>query len=163
MNESKGILVAYFSCSGVTKRAAQMIAEASGGNLFEIKPEIPYTKADLNWRDAKSRSSVEMNNPTSRPAIANVAEGMEGYNTVFLGFPIWWYTAPKIIMSFLESCDFSGKTVIVFATSGGSGTGNIVSDLRACCSCVTSWKPAMLLNHVNQADVAKRLRQYGIE
>lgn len=117
-------LVAYFSASGVTERVAKRLAEAAEADLYEIKPEVPYTNADLNWNDKKSRSSVEMNNPLSRPAIATNVENMEQYDTVFVGFPIWWYVAPTIINTFLESYDFAGKNIILFATSGGSGLGN---------------------------------------
>ena len=112
-------LVAYFSTSGVTKRYAEKLANATSADLFEIKPSIPYTSADLNWQDKNSRSSVEMKNPDSRPEIAEKLPDMDSYNIVFVGFPIWWYVAPTIIDTFLESYDFSGKTVIPFATSGG--------------------------------------------
>ena len=115
---SKKILVAYFSASGVTAKAAWKLSEAIGADLYEIKPEVPYTRADLDWMDKNSRSSVEMNNPSSRPAIATKLPDMEKYDAVFVGFPIWWYVAPKIINTFLESYDFSGKVIIPFATSG---------------------------------------------
>lgn len=124
-------LVAYFSASGVTERVAKRLAEAAEADLYEIKPEVPYTNADLNWNDKKSRSSVEMNNPLSRPAIATNVENMEQYDTVFVGFPIWWYVAPTIINTFLESYDFAGKTIVLFATSGGSGLGNSQKMLEA--------------------------------
>ncbi len=124
-------LVAYFSASGVTERVAKRLAEAAEADLYEIKPEVPYTNADLNWNDKKSRSSVEMNNPLSRPAIATNVENMEQYETVFVGFPIWWYVAPTIINTFLESYDFAGKTIVLFATSGGSGLGNSQKMLEA--------------------------------
>ena len=114
-------LVAYFSASGVTKAAAERLAKAAGADLFEIKPAVPYTRADLDWMNKKSRSSVEMNNPDSRPEIEARLSNMEDYDTVFLGFPIWWYVAPTIINTFLESYDFAGKTIRPFATSGGSG------------------------------------------
>ena len=114
-------LVAYFSASGTTKEAAERLAKAAGADLFEIRPAIPYTSADLNWMDKKSRSSVEMNDPDSRPEIAETMPNMADYDTVFIGFPIWWYVAPHIIHTFLESYDFSGKTLVPFATSGGSG------------------------------------------
>lgn len=117
-------LVAYFSASGVTERVAKRLAEAAEVDLYEIKPEVSYTNADLNWNDKKSRSSVEMNNPLSRPAIATNVENMEQYDIVFVGFPIWWYVAPTIINTFLESYDFAGKNIVLFATSGGSGLGN---------------------------------------
>ena len=117
---SQKSLVAYFSCSGVTKKTAELLSDMAGADLFEIRPEVPYTKADLDWMDKKSRSTVEMNDPSYRPAIADKVEHMEQYDTVYVGFPIWWYVAPTIINTFLESYDFSGKTVIPFATSGGS-------------------------------------------
>ncbi len=126
-------LVAYFSASGVTKRYAEKMAKVTGADLFEIKPDIAYTKADLNWQNPDSRSSVEMKNPDSRPAIAEKLSDMDSYDTVFVGFPIWWYVAPTIIDTFLESYDFSGKTVILFATSGGSGMGKTADVLRNIC------------------------------
>ena len=134
------ILVAYFSASGETARLAKTIAEVTGGDLHEIRPAVPYTSADLNWNNSKSRSSLEMNDPTSRPAIGNRVEHMDGYDTVYLGFPIWWYVAPTIINTFLESYDFSGKTVIPFATSGGSGLGRTVEILKACAPSA-NWLP----------------------
>ena len=120
---SKKILVAYFSASGVTAKAAWKLSEAIGADLHEIKPEVLYSSADLNWMDKKSRSSVEMNDPSSRPTIAEKLADMEKYDVVFVGFPIWWYVAPTIINTFLESYDLTGKTIIPFATSGGSGIG----------------------------------------
>ena len=123
-------LVAYFSASGVTAHAAKCLAEAAGADLFEIKPTKPYTKADLDWMNPKSRSSVEMKDSTSRPAIAETCAHMEQYDTIFLGFPIWWYVAPTIIQTFLESYDFSNKTIYLFATSGGSGFGNTIKELQ---------------------------------
>ena len=126
-------LVAYFSASGETSRLAKTVAEVTGSDLFEIKPEVAYTSADLNWNDKHSRSTVEMNDAGSRPAIAGEVANMARYDTVFVGFPIWWYQAPRIIESFLESYDFSGKTVIPFATSGGSGMGRTAEILRNCC------------------------------
>lgn len=115
------VLVAYFSCSGVTKKLAQTLAGVVKGDLYEITPAQPYTAADLNWQDKNSRSSVEMRDKSSRPAISGSVKDFAQYDTVFVGFPIWWYVAPTIINTFLESEDFSGKTVIPFATSGGSG------------------------------------------
>lgn len=123
-------LVAYFSASGVTKAVAETIAEVSGSDIYEIKPEIPYTQADLDWRDKTSRSSVEMQNPSSRPSILDKVDNIEQYNTIYVGFPIWWYVAPTIINTFLESYDFSEKTIILFATSGGSGFGKTVEKLK---------------------------------
>ena len=118
------VLVAYFSCSGVTKKLAQTLAGVVKGDLYEITPAQPYTAADLNWQDKNSRSSVEMRDKSSRPAISGSVKDFAQYDTVFVGFPIWWYVAPTIINTFLESEDFSGKTVIPFATSGGSGVGD---------------------------------------
>ena len=126
-------LVAYFSASGVTAGLANTLAAAVDGDLYEIKPATPYTGADLNWNNNKSRSSVEMNDKASRPAIAAPAVDMEQYDTVFVGFPIWWYEAPRIVQTFLESYDFSGKTVVPFATSGGSGIGKTADILQKSC------------------------------
>lgn len=126
-------LVAYFSVSGVTKRYAEKLAKAANADSFEIKPSVPYTSADLNWQNSNSRSSVEMKNPDSRPEIAEKLSDMDSYDTVFVGFPIWWYVAPTIIDTFLESYDFSGKTVIPFATSGGSEMGKTTDVLRKVC------------------------------
>ena len=123
-------LVAYFSASGVTKRAAQALAQAAGADLYEIRPEVPYTRADLNWMDKKSRSTLEMQDKSSRPAIIKGDLDVSGYDTILLGFPIWWYIAPTIINTFLESYDFSGKKIVLFATSGGSGFGRAVQYLQ---------------------------------
>lgn len=116
-------LVAYFSATGTTAKVAESLAKSIGADLFEIKPEQPYTDADLNWRDANSRSSVEMKDMNARPAIASKVEDMAKYEVVFVGFPIWWYREPSIIDTFLESYDFGGKTIVPFATSGSSGMG----------------------------------------
>ena len=126
----KKILVACFSASGVTKKVAERLAEAVNGDLFEIVPEEPYTKADLNWMDRESRSTLEMNDRNSRPAISSKVEDMETYDTVFVGFPIWWYREPSIIDTFMEMYDFKGKTVIPFATSGTSGLGDTAKNLQ---------------------------------
>ncbi len=126
-------LIAYFSASGVTARLAQTLAEATGGDLYEIKPQIAYTEADLNWNNPKSRSTVEMNDRASRPAIAVPVKDISCYSTVFVGFPIWWYEAPRIIQTFLESYDLSGKKIVPFATSGGSDMGNTAAILQASC------------------------------
>ena len=124
------ILIAYFSASGVTARTAKEMAKAAGADLYEICPAEPYTAADLNWMDQKSRSTLEMNDPACRPAIAAPAADLDQYDTVFLGFPIWWYTAPNIIKTFLEAGDFSSARIALFATSGGSGMGKTMSDLE---------------------------------
>lgn len=131
LNMSK-VLVAYFSASGVTAKLAERLAEAIGADLHEIQPEVPYTDADLDWMNKKSRSSVEMSNPDSRPEIGNKIPDMGQYDTVFVGFPIWWYVAPTIINTFLESYDFTGKKIATFATSGGSGMGKTDSILKKC-------------------------------
>ena len=127
------ILIAYFSASGVTARTAKEMAKAAGADLYEICPAEPYTAADLNWMDQKSRSTLEMNDPACRPAIAAPAADLDQYDTVFVGFPIWWYVAPRIINTFVESYDFTGKTLVPFATSGGSGMGRTVDELRKLC------------------------------
>ena len=126
-------LVAYFSASGVTAGVAQTLSETIGADLFAIEPEIPYTKADLNWMDKTSRSTLEMGDPESRPAIAKKRDNMKDYDTIFVGFPIWWYVAPTIINTFLESYDLIGKTIIPFATSGGSGIGKTNEKLLPSC------------------------------
>lgn len=132
-------LVAYFSCTGTTKKVSENLAEAISGDLYEILPLKPYTNEDLNWRNKDSRTSLEMNNNDSRPEINGKINNMEEYDKIFLGFPIWWYTAPKIIHTFLESYDFSGKTIVVFYTSGGSGLGDTISDLKQSCSSNTNF------------------------
>lgn len=148
-------LVAYFSASSVTAKVAEKLSEAIGADLYAIEPEVPYTKADLDWMDKKSRSTIEMNNPASRPAIAGKRDNMNDYDTVFVGFPIWWYVAPTIINTFLESYDLTGKTIIPFATSGGSDMGKTNEKLLPSC------KGAKLLNgkvfkaSVSGADLAK--------
>ena len=138
-------LVAYFSASGVTARAAKEIAQAVDADLYEIRPEKPYTDADLNWMDKKSRSTKEMNDPACRPAIAKPVENIEQYDTVFVGFPVWWYVEPRIVDTFLESYDFSNKTMIPFATSGGSGIGKAEKSLETHCP-KANWKRGKLVN-----------------
>ncbi len=123
-------MVAYFSASGTTAHVAKELAQAAGADLYEIKSAVPYTKADLNWMDKKFRSSVEMNDKSSRPALADQDSNTAMYDTILLGFPIWWYVAPTIINSFGESYDFSGKKIVLFATSGGSGFGKTVAGLK---------------------------------
>lgn len=124
-------LVAYFSASGVTAAAAKKLAEAAGADLYEIKPKTAYTAADLNWRDENARSTVEMKDKSFRPALADKDANIADYDSIFIGFPIWWYVAPAIINTFLESYDFGGKKIILFATSGGSGFGKTVEELKA--------------------------------
>lgn len=133
----KKCLVAYFSCSGNTKRVANEINEVVNGTLYEIKPEVPYTKEDLNWMNKESRTSIEMKDPSSRPTIIKDLENISDFDTVFLGFPIWWYIAPTIVNTFLESYDFSGKTIIPFATSGSSAYGDTNKSLEPSCNGAT--------------------------
>ena len=145
-------LVAYFSASGVTKGVAQQLAEVAGADLYEIKPETPYTDADLDWTDKQSRSTVEMKDKNSRPAITDKLANMQDYDVVYVGFPIWWYTAPTIINTFIEAYDFKGKTVIPFATSGGSSIKKAYDDLKAAYPDV-NWKEGKLLNRVSKEDL----------
>ena len=139
-------LVAYFSATGRTAKAAELLADALGADIHEIQPKVPYTKADLNWLNKKSRSSVEMNNRTFRPEIAESNVQIAEYDVIFLGFPIWWYVAPTIINTFLESSDFSGKKIILFATSGGSKFGKTVEELKVSVSADTEIIEGKLLN-----------------
>ncbi len=138
-------LVAYFSAGGTTKRAAQRLAAAANADLFEIRPAVPYTTADLNWMDNTSRSTLEMRDAAARPQIAEKLRNMADYDTVFLGYPIWWYVAPRIMESFAESYDFSGKTLIPFATSGGSDIGKTADTLKKLTP-GANWKNGRLLN-----------------
>lgn len=149
-------LVAYFSAGGVTRSAAERLAKAADADLFEIKPAVPYSRADLDWTDKKSRTSVERNSPDCRPEIAERVAHMEDYDTVFIGFPIWWYAAPAIINTFVESYDFSGKIVIPFATSGGSPMGKTAEVLKALCP-DAAWKKGKMLNCVSDAELKKWL------
>lgn len=126
-------LVAYFSASGVTAKVAETLSDALGADLFEIVPKVRYTKADLDWRDKTSRSTIEMNNPASRPEIETLRDNVADYDMIYVGFPIWWYVAPTIINTFLESYDLTGKTIIPFATSGGSGMGKTNEKLETSC------------------------------
>ena len=126
-------LVAYFSATGTTARAAERLAKAIDADLHEIRPKVPYTKKDLDWTDPRSRSTLEMKDKSSRPEIESRVENMDQYDTIYVGFPIWWYVAPTIINTFLESYDLSGKTVIPFATSGGSGMGSTNQALAPSC------------------------------
>ena len=146
-------LVAYFSASGVTAKVAENLADAIGADIFEIQPEVPYTKADLNWMDKKARSTIEMSDPTSRPAIAAKRDNMDEYGIIFVGFPIWWYVAPTVINTFLESYNLKGKTIIPFATSGGSGMGKTVDELRKLCP-NADWKAGKLINGVSDQEIA---------
>ncbi len=140
------ILVAYFSASGRTAEVAKTLAKSAGADIYEIKPAAPYTKDDLNWMNKKSRSSVEMSDKSSRPALADKNADIAEYDTILLGFPIWWYVAPTIINSFLESYDFSGKKIVLFATSGGSGFGKTVDSLKGSVAADTQIVEGKLLN-----------------
>ena len=149
-------LVAYFSASGVTKKAAELLAKAAEADIYEITPKVPYTSADLNWMDKGSRSSVEMRDTSSRPEIADKNAKIENYDTIFLGFPIWWYVAPTIINTFLESYDFSGKTIVLFATSGGSRFGKAVDGLKSSVAPNTIIKEGKILNGRLSEDELKK-------
>ena len=145
-------LVAYFSASGTTRKVAEMIAETTAADLYEILPKQPYTKADLDWLDKKSRSSVELRDKKFRPDIKDLDAQTDKYDEVILGFPIWWYVAPTIINTFLESYDFSGKKIVLFATSGGSGFGNTVKELMPSAPNANIVE-GKILNHVSTQDV----------
>ncbi len=138
-------LVVYFSATGTTARAARMIADITGGTLYGIVPQQAYTSDDLDWNDRRSRSSVEMNDPQSRPALKDAKADIADYDIIFIGYPIWWNQAPRIINTFIESYELKGKTLIPFATSGGSGIGNSVEELRKTYP-VLDWQDGKLLN-----------------
>lgn len=146
-------LVAYFSASGVTAKAAKTLAEAAGADIYEIKPKVAYTGADLDWMNKKSRSSVEMNDPSSRPELADMAAGIDKYDVVFVGFPVWWYTAPSIIKTFLEAYDFGGKVVVPFATSGGSGLGKTSQTLQEVVPAASVREGKMMNGRLNAAEL----------
>ena len=146
-------LVAYFSASGRTRKTAQALAEAAGADVYEIKPAVKYTGKDLNWNDRNSRSSVEMADKKSRPELADTDAKIADYDVIFIGFPIWWYVAPHIINSFLESYDFSGKKIVLFATSGGSGFGNTVAELTGSAPGATIVEGKMLNGRPSAADL----------
>ena len=153
----KKVLVAVFSASGVTKRVGEKIAEISGGDFFEIVPEEKYTSADLNYMNSKSRSSLEMKDPSARPKVAGLVEDMDAYDTVIIGFPIWWGVAPRIIETFLESYDFSGKTILPFCTSGGSGVGSSDTALHKNATGDVKWGKGVKINRPNEAEIEKWL------
>ena len=146
-------LVAVFSASGVTKRVGKKIAEICGGDFFEIVPKEKYSISDLNWMSKKSRSSVEMNDPSARPEIAVKVPNMDDYDTVIIGFPIWWGIAPRIIETFLESYDFSGKTILPFCTSGGSGVGRSDTELHKNVSSDVKWGKGIQINRPSEAAI----------
>lgn len=151
------ILVAYFSASGVTRKTAERVAKIAGADIYEIAPLIPYTEADLDWTNDKSRSSVEMKDPSSRPQIAGKFPDVSCYDAVLIGFPVWWYVAPTIVNTFIEGVDLSGKTVAVFATSGGSGLGKTESVLKPLCDNSVKWRPGKVLNRATDEDIKKWL------
>ena len=156
-------LVAYFSAGGATKRIAEAVAKAAGADVFEIKPREPYTAADLDWQDKQSRSSLEMGDPTSRPALDHDLASVADYEMVILGFPIWWYTAPHIVETFLEGHDFAGKTMVVFCTSGSSGLGDTIPTLQRSVSFDTRWRPGKrFAANASDADVAAWVETLGV-
>ena len=152
-------LVAYFSASGVTKGVAEKIAKSAGADIFEIVPAKPYTDADLDWMNADSRSSMEMKNKSYRPEISDSKLDISGYDTIYLGFPIWWYVAPTIVNTFLEKYDFSGKKIIVFATSGSSGMGNTISELKPSAPNAEWGKAERLTSGISQSDIDKWINE----
>ena len=152
MSNNSKTLVAYFSATGTTMEAATRLARVANADLHEIVPGVPYTSADLNWRDKSSRSTVEMENKNSRPAIANKVENMAQYDTVFVGFPIWWYIAPTIINTFLEQYDLTGKTIVPFFTSGGSGAGETLKYLKPSAP-RANWINPKSLNYMGEAEI----------
>lgn len=154
---AKRILVACFSASGVTKRVGEEIARVAGGDFFEIAPKERYSTDDLNWMNKKSRSSVEMNDPSARPDIAGKVTDMASYDTVIIGFPIWWGIAPRIIETFLESYDFGGKTIVPFCTSGGSGVGRSDTALHKNVSKDVKWMKGKQINRPNENEIKKWL------
>ena len=145
-------LVAYFSATGTTEQVAKELADVTGGTLYEIKPEVRYTDADLDWHDRNSRSSVEMMNKNSRPAIIKDLNDADGYDRIFIGFPVWWYTAPTIINTFIETYGFEGKTAVLFATSGGSTVDKANKDFAASYPAI-KWKPGKVLNGTSKAAI----------
>ena len=151
-NDGNKTLVAYFSATGMTMEAATRLAKAIHADLHEIVPEVSYTSADLNWNNKNSRSSVEMADNSSRPAVASKVENMAQYNTVFVGFPIWWYIAPTIINTFLEQYDMTGKTIVPFFTSGGSGAGETLKYLKPSAP-GANWVEPKNFNYMSESDI----------
>ncbi len=154
------VLVAYFSASGVTAGVAKKLADAAGADLYEIAPEQVYTKADLNWMDKESRSSVEMNDRSARPGIATKVENMDQYDTVFVGFPVWWYREPSIIDTFMEAYDFGGKTVVPFCTSGSSGIGDTYKNLQELAPGATVVEGKRLASGVSESDLSAWVKEF---
>lgn len=161
LSSNHKILVAYFSATGTTARVAERLAKAANAELYAITPSEPYTNADLDWHDRQSRSSVEMNDPNSRPAIKNAKDNIADYDVIFLGYPIWWDLAPRVVNTFLESIDMKGQTVIPFATSGGSSITNSVATLKRTYP-ELNWKEGRLLNSVNDSALKEWINKLGI-
>lgn len=153
-------LVAYFSARGVTAKVAENLSDALGADLFEIVPKVRYTRADLDWRDKTSRSTIEMNNPASRPKIEALRDNVADYDTIYVGFPIWWYVAPTIINTFLESYDLAGKTIIPFATSGGSGMGKTNEKLAPSCPGATLMTGKVFSMNATRQELADWANQF---
>lgn len=151
-NMEKKTLVAYFSATGTTEAVAKDLAEVTGATLYEIKPEVPYTAADLDWRDKTSRSTLEMQDPASRPAIVRDLADAGSYDVIYIGFPVWWYTAPTLINTFIEAYGFEGKTVVFFATSGGSGIDKANADFKAAYPKI-NWVDGKILNRASKEDI----------
>ena len=158
------VLVAYFSCTNTTRPLAEYAADALGADIYEIVPETPYTEEDLNYSNSDCRANEEQNNPDSRPEISGSVEGMEEYDIVFLGYPIWWGQAPKIIYTFMEAYDFSGKTIIPFCTSGSSGIGSSASNLHDLCSDTAVWLDgARLEGSTTREEMAEWINGLGLD
>lgn len=164
VSEAEGtkILVAYFSATNATEGVAETIAKSLSADIYEIVPEQPYTDADLDWNDDKSRSTIEMNDPSARPAISGTVENMEQYDILFIGYPIWWGDAPRILCTFMESYDFSGKTIVPFCTSGGSGIGSSAANLEELTS-GAEWLSGKRLNGGSaQSEIAEWINSLGL-
>ena len=157
----KKTLVAYFSASGVTAGVSKNLAKAADADLYEIKPQVPYTREDLNWNDKQARSTIEMHDKSFRPPLADKDANIQEYDGVYVGFPIWWYVAPTIINTFLESYDFSGKTIVLFATSGGSGFGNTAKELEGSCPGAILIEGRVLSNRQSESDLKKWVDSLG--
>lgn len=158
----KKALVAYFSASGVTAEVAKKLGNAVEADIYEIQPEVPYTQADLNWNDKQARSTIEMHDKSIRPAIAGRDAHISEYDVIFVGFPIWWYVAPTIINTFLEAYDFSGKTIVLFATSGGSGFGDTVKELECSCPDAKLIEGKLLSRRQSEADLKSWVDSLGL-
>ena len=154
-------LVAYFSATGTTESVAKDLADVTGGTLYEIKPEVKYTDADLDWHNRNSRSSLEMIDKNSRPAIIKDLKDAGSYDCIFIGFPVWWYTAPTIINTFIEAYRFEGKTVILFATSGGSTVDKANKDFAAAYPAI-NWKPGKTLNGASKNSLKTWVEGFGL-